>query len=92
MSKMLANLYLFCENHREVFKTIEIKNGANKTEVTLSCDSVEFETSQYETLNVVIDKGSKVQSYMLQGCQITYEGARAVITHANQPYIEIVFM
>lgn len=93
MSKMLAKLYLFCEENKECSKILRITRYSDIKEVTEhSCDTIELEMTQYESLNIDVNHGENVLSFMLQGCMTDYEEKIAKVHHHNQLYLELEFI
>ncbi|MNI58659.1 hypothetical protein D3C73_1137780 [compost metagenome] len=93
MSKLLANLYLFCENQKESSQTLVITQHTHIQEVTEhACESIEFEINAYESFNILIDQGARVLSFMIQGCTLQVDGAVAQVYHSNQLYLQFEFV
>ncbi|TXK80048.1 hypothetical protein [Paenibacillus sp. N3.4] len=92
MSKKLANLYLFCENNKESSKQLKITSYANGIVVTqLPCELFSLEIAPFETLDVIIDNGQRVLSFMIQDCSITYDNKIATVIHLEKMYLTFEF-
>ncbi|NEW07829.1 hypothetical protein GK047_17660 [Paenibacillus sp. SYP-B3998] len=92
MSQLLAHLYLFCDKTKSESKKLSVTRYTHVKEVTEhSCNSIEFEMTSYESLNMIENRGEKVFSFMLQDCAANYEGKSAKIFHLNKLYLAFDF-
>lgn len=93
MSQMLRTLYTFCQKTKHNSNKLIVSQYNHSKEVSeYSCDRIEFETSPYDSLNLVEDNGDRVLSFMIQDCVINFEGNSAKIYHLNKMYLEFDFI
>ena len=92
MSKILANLFLFCDKNKDSSSTLRITNYAHITEVNeYACNLIEFEMTPYDSFNIIVNKGEGVVSFMIQNCIPTYGENNVKISHLNKLYLEFEF-
>jgi hypothetical protein len=93
MSKLLANLFLFCDKNKDSSSKLRITNYAHIKEVTeYASNLIEFEMTPYDSLNIVVNKGEGVVSFMIQGCLPSYEETNVKLYHSNKLYLEFEFI
>ncbi|NHN29589.1 hypothetical protein [Paenibacillus agricola] len=95
MSRLLANLFLFCDTNKESTSKLRITNYAHVEEtIEYDCRSIEFEMTPYDSLNIVVNKGEGTLSFMLQNCVTSFEEreSKVNIYHSNQLYLVFEFI
>jgi hypothetical protein len=93
MSKILAHLFLFCDENKDSSTKLKITKYAPNKEVSeYFCEGIEFEMASYDSLNVIENKGQRVVSFMIQGCTANFEDKHAKLVHSDALYLEFEFI